>query len=363
MQLFKQLNKYIANEFFTDLIKVFFIFFILLLLVITFDEINLIKKIEEVSFMISLKLIFFKIPGILFSFTPFIFLFAGILLHLKLKNRNEIVAMRTMGISNLKIMLVSAIFSLILGYVVVFFLNPLTAVTSKEYEIIKSNYFESKNNFFINDTGLWILVEDKNNKQIIRIENLDFSKNIAKNVTILNLNKDFELQTRIDSKEGIFNNNNIKLLNSVTYDSNKVNKKNTQLQLDLNLSLKEIQNTFKGSSSTSIYEIQNQIQNIQKLGYSADHLKVEYQKLLSLPIYILAIVLLSGLMIINLGTNMGYIFYAITGVIISVILYFLSDLSITMGKAEKIDLELSVWLPIFFIMIVNLIGLVQVNAK
>jgi len=152
-------------------------------------------------------------------------------------------------------------------------------------------------------------------------------------------------------------------LNSVTYDSNKVNKKNTQLQLDLNLSLKEIQNTFKGSSSTSIYEIQNQIQNIQKLGYSADHLKVEYQKLLSLPIYILAIVLLSGLMIINLGTNMGYIFYAITGVIISVILYFLSDLSITMGKAEKIDLELSVWLPIFFIMIVNLIGLVQVNAK
>jgi len=363
MQLFKQLNKYIAYEFFTDLIKVFFIFFILLLLVITFDEINLIKKIEEVSFMISFKLIFFKIPGILFSFTPFIFLFAGILLHVKLKNRNEVVAIRTMGISNFKIISISAIFSLILGYVVVFFLNPLTAVTSKEYEIIKSNYFDTKNNFFINDTGLWILVEDKNNKQIIRIENLDFSKNIAKNVTILNLNENFELQTRIDSKEGIFSNNNIKLLSSVTYDSNKVNKKNTQLQLDLNLSLKEIQNTFKGSFSTSIYEIQNQIRNIQKLGYSADHLKVEYQKLISLPIYILAMVLLSGLMIINLGANMGYIFYVVTGVIISVILYFLSDLSITMGKADKIDLELSVWLPIFFIMIVNLIGLVQVNAK
>jgi len=363
MQLFKQLNKYIAYEFFTDLIKVFFIFFILLLLVITFDEINLIKKIEEVSFMISFKLIFFKIPGILFSLTPFIFLFAGILLHVKLKNRNEVVAIRTMGISNFKIISISAIFSLILGYVVVFFLNPLTAVTSKEYEIIKSNYFDTKNNFFINDTGLWILVEDKNNKQIIRIENLDFSKNIAKNVTILNLNENFELQTRIDSKEGIFSNNNIKLLSSVTYDSNKVNKKNTQLQLDLNLSLKEIQNTFKGSFSTSIYEIQNQIRNIQKLGYSADHLKVEYQKLISLPIYILAMVLLSGLMIINLGANMGYIFYVVTGVIISVILYFLSDLSITMGKADKIDLELSVWLPIFFIMIVNLIGLVQVNAK
>jgi len=363
MQLFRQINKYISYEFFTDLIKVFFIFFILLLLVVTFDDMSLIKKIEDITLIISLKLIFFKIPGILFNFAPFIFLFAGILLHLKLKNRNEVVAIRIIGISNLKLISVSAIIAFILGYIIIFILNPLTAVTSKEYESIKSNYFETKNYFFINDNGLWILVEDGNNKQIIRIENLDFNKNLAKNITILNLNKDFELQSRIDSKEGIFSNNTIKLLNSSTYDNKKNNKKNTQLQLDLNFSLKEIQNTFKNSSSISIYELQDQIQNIQRLGYSTDHLKVEYHKLMSLPIYLLAMVLLSGLIIVNLGTNMGYIFYVVTGVIISVILYFLSDLSITMGKTDRINLELSVWLPIFFIMLINCIGLIQVNAK
>ena len=362
MQLFNQINRYISYEFFTDLIKVFFIFFILLLLVVAFDEINLIKKIEDVTLIISLKLIFFKIPGILFNFTPFIFLFAGILLHLKLKNRNEVVAIRIIGISNLKLISVSAIIAFVLGYIIIFILNPLVAVTSKEYESIKSSYFTTKNYFFINDNGLWILLEDGNNKQIIRIENLDFNKNLAKNITILNLNKDFEFQSRIEAKEGIFTNNNIKFLNSTTYDK-KNNKKNAQLQLNLNFSLKEIENTFKGSSSFSIYEIQDQIQNIQKLGYSTDHLKVEYQKLISLPIYLLAMVLLSGLIIVNLGANMGYIFYVTIGVIISVILYFLSDLSITMGKIDKIDLELSVWLPIFFIMLVNFIGLIQVNAK
>jgi len=363
MQLFSQINRYILYEFFIDLIKVFFIFFILLLLLVAFDEMNLIKKIEDVTLIISLKLIFFKVPVILFNFAPFIFLFAGILFHLKLKNRNEIVAIRIIGISNLKLISVSAIIAFILGYIIIFFLNPFVAVTSKEYENIKSNYFETQNFFFINDNGLWILVEDGNNKQIIRIENLDFSKNLAKNITILNLNKDFELQSRIDSKEGFFSNNTIKLMNSSTIDNKKNNKKNTQLQFNLNFSLKEIQNTFKNSTSTSIYELQDQIKNIQRLGYSTDHLKVEYQKLISLPIYLLAMVLLSGLIIVNLGANMGYIFYVITGVIISVILYFLSDLSITMGKTDRIDLELSVWLPIFFIMLVNFIGLIQVNAK
>jgi len=363
MQLFKKINRYISYEFFTDLIKVFFIFFILLLLVITFDEMNLIKKIENASFIIIFKLIFFKVPGILLNFAPFIFLFAGILLHLKLKNRNEIVAIRTIGISNLKLISVSAIVALILGYVIILILNPLTAVASKEYESIRSIYFEEKNYFFINDTGLWILVDEENKKKIIRIGNVDFNKNMAKNITILDLSKDFQLQFRIDSKEAIFNNKTLQLLNSTTFDNKKNKKKITEFQIDLNFSLKEIQNTFKSSSAISIYEIQNQIQNIQRLGYSTDYLKVEYQKLMSLPIYLLAMVLLSGLIIVNLGTNMGYIFYVVTGVIISVILYFLSDLSITMGKTEKIDLELSVWLPIFFIMLINFIGLIQVNAK
>jgi len=363
MQPFKKINRYITSEFLSDLLKVFFIFFILLLLVITFDELNLIKKIENASLIISFKLIFFKIPAILFNFAPFIFLFAGILLHLKLKNRNEIVAIRTIGISNLKLLSVSAIISLLLGYIIILIFNPLTAVASKEYESIRSNYFEEKNYFFINDTGLWILVDEESNKKIIRIGNVDFNRYMAKNITILKFSKDFQLQLRVESKQAIFNNKTLQLLDGTTYDIDNNKKKITELQIDLNYSLKEIQNTFKGSSAISIYEVQDQIQNIQRLGYSADYLKVEYQKLMSLPIYLLAMVLLSGLMIINLGTNMGYIFYVVTGVIISVILYFLNDLSITMGKTEKIDLELSVWLPIFFIMIINFIGLIQVNAK
>jgi len=364
MSVTKKINKYISYEFFIDLIRVFFIFFILLLLVVTFDELNSLKKIENNDLILSFKLIFLKVPEILFNFTPFIFLFAGILFHLKLKNRNEIVAIRTIGISNLKLISISAILALFLGYIIIFILNPLVSAITKEYETIKSNIVQNKNSIFINDNGLWILINNENNnKKIIRIENLDFSKNLVKNITIFSFSKDFNLQSRTFSKEGIFSNKTLKLLNSTSFEGKKNNKINTELQIDINFTLSDIQNTFKNSSSVSIYEIPNQIKNIQSLGYSTDYLRVQYQKLLSLPLYLLAMIILSGLMIVNLGTNMSYLFYVLTGVVISVVLYFLSDLSITMGKTEKINLELSVWLPIFFIMLINLVGLIQVNAK
>jgi len=361
--MLSQLNKYITFEFCKDLLKNFCVFFILLLLIITVDELNFLKKIEDFNFTIFFKLILLKIPGILINFSPFIFLFAGILFHMRLKTRNEVIVIRTIGISNLKLISVSAIFALILGFVIIFILNPLTSLTTKEYENTRSNYLQNKNSIFLNDTGLWILVKDEDGKKIVRIESLDFNKNLLKNVTIFDFNKNFDLQSRVDFKEGVFNNKNIKLFDGNMYEDKKRNKKISEFQININFTITEVQNTFKNSSSVSIYDIQNQIQKIQYLGYTTDYLKIEFHKLMALPVYLLAMVILSGIMIINLGTNMSYIFYVIIGVIISVILYFLSDLSITLGKTEKINLELSVWLPIFLIMLVNFIGIIQVNAK
>ncbi len=45
------------------------------------------------------------------------------------------------------------------------------------------------------------------------------------------------------------------------------------------------------------------------------------------------------------------------------LIYFLNDLSITIGKSGIISVDFSVWIPIFLINLINLIGITQVNAK
>ena len=68
-------------------------------------------------------------------------------------------------------------------------------------------------------------------------------------------------------------------------------------------------------------------------------------------------------MIINLEKTSNYLKYGIYGVIISTIIYFLNDLSITLAKADIISVDFSVWIPIFVIILINLVGITQVNAK
>ena len=73
--------------------------------------------------------------------------------------------------------------------------------------------------------------------------------------------------------------------------------------------------------------------------------------------------ILSGLMIVNLGKTSSYLRYGIYGVAISIIIYFLNDLSITIAKSGIISVDFSVWIPIFLIILINLVGITQVNAK
>jgi hypothetical protein len=44
-------------------------------------------------------------------------------------------------------------------------------------------------------------------------------------------------------------------------------------------------------------------------------------------------------------------------------MYFLNDLSITIAKSEIISVDFSVWIPIFLIILINIVGIIQVNAK
>jgi lipopolysaccharide export LptBFGC system permease protein LptF len=130
-----------------------------------------------------------------------------------------------------------------------------------------------------------------------------------------------------------------------------------------NININELKNVYKNTETTSLLDINKEMLILEDKGYSTVDLRIRYQKLISFPIYLLAMSILSGLMIINLGKTSNYLKYGIYGVIISIIIYFLNDLSITVAKSGIISVDFSVWIPIFLIILINLIGITQVNAK
>jgi lipopolysaccharide export system permease protein len=364
--MLKSINRYIINEYIKSLFVVIAIMLSIILLINLLDEFNFFKSKKDLKFIFFLIFTVLKIPNVLINLFPFIVLFAGIVFYLKIYNHNEVISLRVMGYSNIQIILIPALTSFVIGYVIVFLIVPFSSSMLRYYEDLRSEYNETKNLVFVNETGIWILDKNEKEKNIIRIGKINKDFSVVSQITIYNYDASNNFIRRIDATEGTIKDKNW-LLNKVNIISiNKKNNKDNYLNnynYTSNVNISELKNVYKNTETTSLLDINKEMLILEDKGYSTIDLRIRYQKLISFPIYLLAMSILSGLMIINLGKTSNYLKYGSYGVIISIIIYFLNDLSITIAKSGIISVDFSVWIPIFLIILINLVGITQVNAK
>ena len=364
--MLKSINKYIINEYIKSLFVVIAVMLSIILLINLLDEFNFFKSKKDLKFIFFLIFTVLKIPNVLINLFPFIVLFAGIVFYLKIYNHNEVISLRVMGYSNIQIILIPALTSFVIGYVIVFLIVPFSSSMLRYYEDLRSEYNETKNLVFVNETGIWILDKNEKEKNIIRIEKINKDFSVVSQITIYNYDASNNFIRRIDAAEGTIKDKNWLLSKVNIISINKKNNKDNYLNnynYTSNVNISELKNVYKNTETTSLLDINKEMLILEDKGYSTIDLRIRYQKLISFPVYLLAMSILSGLMIINLGKTSNYLKYGSYGVIISIIIYFLNDLSITIAKSGIISVDFSVWIPIFLIILINLVGITQVNAK
>jgi len=364
--MLKSINKYIIKEYIKSLLVVIAVMLSIIILINLLDEFNFFKSKKDLKFIFFIIFTILKIPNVLISLFPFIILFGGIVFYLKIYNHNEVISLRVMGYSNIQIILIPALTSFVIGYLIIFLIVPFSSSMLKYYEELRSQYNETKNLVFVNETGIWILDKNDKEKNIIRIEKISKDFSNINQVTIYNYDLSNNFIKRIDANEGVIKDKNWQLNKVHIITANKKNNKENYLanyNYISNININELKNVYKNTDTVSLLDINKEMLILEDKGYSTLDLRIRYQKLISLPIYLLAMSILSGLMIINLGKTSNYLKYGTFGVLISIIIYFLNDLSITIAKSGIISVDFSVWIPIFLIILINLVGITQVNAK
>ena len=92
-------------------------------------------------------------------------------------------------------------------------------------------------------------------------------------------------------------------------------------------------------------------------------MKAKFQRSLAFPLFLLSMVLLSGVFTLSPqfgDNNWTYVFIAI---ISSVLIFYFNDFSAALGKTGKLPIEISVWMPIVIIFIFSAVGLIHANQK
>lgn len=357
------INKYLSKEFTKIVIITILIFFCLGFIMNLFEEINFFKDIN-IGIYIPILLTTLKVPSLLHNMLPFIVLIAGIWFFLKIKKSDEATAMKISGMSNLSIILIPSIISIVLGIIFITMVNPLTSISLKKYETFKGSYEIDKDYLAaITKNGIWIREKDANKNNIIRASNLK-DENLM-TLSIYEFNKENNFIKRIEAEHANISSNNwiLKNVNILDENGNLLSENLGSIEYKSIYNLDKIKSLYSNMDTVSFWKIGSEIKLLEERGYSTKQMETKLHRSLSFPFFLLSMVFLSGLFTLGISFKENNLTYIFITIITCILVYFFNDFSAALGKTERLSVEIAVWMPILIIFIFGAAGMIYANQK
>jgi lipopolysaccharide export system permease protein len=356
----KTYTRFLINGFMKSFLNVFFI---MIGLVFT---LNILKEIEflsnkDVNSFYPIYLSFMSSPSIIFEMFPFIFLIATQFFFLKLFDNDEINIFKYSGLKNIKIINILSIISLFLGILIITVFYSFSSNLQHYYLQIKNQFSDDKLYLaVINKNGLWI--KDVIGKQTSIINSSKIDNNFLTNTFITTFDEDFNLIRSLKSDK-IDIKNNEWLIYDVTVFEDNISKKNDLIKFNSNFNQIKIESLFSNLSSLSLLNLIDLRQNYKSLNYSTVDVDMQIYKVATYPLFLVIMTILSSIIMLNTKKSNNKFVKIIIGLFFSVVIYYINNFFNVMGSTEKLPLMVSIWTPIVFLSLVNLITLVNINEK
>ena len=352
--------KFLINLFNISFLKIFIIFFIVILVTNILEQTEFFKDID-LSFLYLVFLSFLNTPSILFEILPFIFLLSTQIFFIQLIDKNELEIFKYSGLNNVKIIKFLGIYSFIVGIIFVIFFYNGSSILKNTYLLIKNSHSnDNKYLAVITENGLWI--KDEMNENINIINASKVNNEFLLNVSITRFNKDFDVVEILQSEKVDITSKKWKIFNPIILKSNSQSTLN-EIVLESNFDLQKINSLFSNLSSLSIIDLITLRKSYMALNYSVTDINSHLLKIVSYPVYLTLITIFSAIIMFNIGYQKNTFFKITLGIFLSVIIYYINNFLSVLGTNEKIPLTLSIFLPLIILSIINFISIIRLNEK
>ena len=325
------------------------------------EEIVFFEK-YEVGLYYPIFLTLLNTPSVLFEIFPFIFLIASQLFFIKFKENEELNLLKITGIDNFSLIRLLIYLSLVLGIIITVLFYSFSSSLKHNYLQIK-NKFTEDNKYLaaINDNGLWIKDEYENNIYVINAD--EFIKNKLKNVTINQLDKNFNLKSIIISEQADIENKEWKLEKVRIFFSSGKKEFLDKLKVKTNFNREKLNSIFSNLTSLNLIQLINLSEDYKKLGLSGKEIKSHLFKLYSFPILISIMTAIGSILVLSFNYKNSKFFNLSLGILSSVIIYYVNYFFNLLGLAERTSILLSICAPLIILILFCFILLVRVNEK
>jgi lipopolysaccharide export system permease protein len=226
---------------------------------------------------------------------------------------------------------------------------------------LKSNYTtDNKYLAVITNNGLWI--KDIFDGKTLMINAGQINQNELLDAYISEFDKNYEIIRNIKSEKIDITYKEWIIKNPEIYIQNNKETSN-ELKYKTNFNYEIIQNLFSNMSSLSFIELIEMRKNYKSLNYSLTEIDLQLLKLVSFPLYFCLMFIFSGIIMMNTKSFKNTYLKITIGLFLSVVIYYINNFFFIMGASEKVNVLSSIFIPLIFFAIINLILVRNLDAK
>lgn len=340
------IDKYIAfnflKYFFGVLVAICFVIFI-------FDFLELTRLTSDKGIGISTVMLMSAQRMVIYlqRLLGVIILIASVLAFSNFAKSSEIVVFRSVGLPSWRFIAPAAVMALLLGFIYVGVVNPITSRITSSYKKLETQYIKNNSsNMSVSKTGLWIMQSDKTDStSILHAKRVSPATQEVLDVTFYLLDESGDFLSRIDSDSAVLKDGYWDIKNAYVSDDKKLSAFQESYILPTSITFDRIQDSLIPPESLSFWQLQSFINMAEDSGLSVVKHKVYFQKLSIMPVFFMAMVFLGAVFSLSPARfTKAYKKYGLV-MLTGFSMFFLGDIFSALAMSGAISVVLAIATP------------------
>lgn len=345
------LNFYIARRFFSMLLRVLGVFYGILLLIDTIDQLRGVTD-KGAGMTTALQLAALNVPESLYRIFPLIVVLSAIALFIGLARSSELVVVRAAGRSGLRFLMAPVGAAALVGLFAVAVLNPLVAATTRAHANAQADLAAGVESVLsVNANGLWMRQGSQEGQTVIKAARSSQNATELFDATFLKFAPDGTPTERIEARAARLDVGAWLLDGAKRWDLTAANPEAAATvepdgyRLSSDLTPEGIRDSFGKPSAISFWSLPDYIDGLERAGFSARTHQVWFQMELAQPLLLIAMVLVAA------GFTMRHARFGKTGTLVlfavlsGFAIFFLRNFAQVLGENGQIPVVLAAWSP------------------
>jgi lipopolysaccharide export system permease protein len=277
---------------------------------------------------------------------PFAVLFGAMATFVRLTRSSELVVARSAGVSAWQFLFPTLAGGAFIGILTLGAFNPLAAAMASNYESLEAKFLRGRASLLaVSSTGFWLRQADTQGQSVIHALRVSQQGVELYDVIVFLYGGQDKFVGRIDARSARLEDGAWHLSDALITAPDRPPVRRVEHRLDTTLTLSQIQDSFASPQTLSFWAIPRFIQTLEDAGFSALRHRLHWHSLLSLPLLLVAMVLIAASFSLRLTRRGGTGFLVAGGAVLGFVFFFFSDVVLALGLSGSLPVPLAAWTP------------------